>query len=181
MSISFNEAKKIIKDDIKKIYLEDEEDEEDFNWISKLIYGSGCGCGNYSGDSIPLLINVLKEWKLNPPSKEILDDLFININQLNDRYDHKAIKMTFLSTIGRMISDEPHIKEWGKRRSTHDSNDEQVLEVLKLLIYFGLDFGEEELKNFKTMVYEKVLGLAKFLEMFNVPIERKRKRNKSEP
>ena len=80
-----------------------------------------------------------------------------------------------------MISDEPHIKEWGKRRSTHDSNDEQVLEVLKLLIYFGLDFGEEELKNFKTMVYEKVLGLAKFLEMFNVPIERKRKRNKSEP
>ena len=176
-SISFEEAKKIIGEDIKGIYLNDE-DEKDFNWITRLIYGSGeCGCG----DNIQLINKVLREWKINPPKKEILDDLFANINQLNERIDFKSIDITLLSFIGRMLSDESPFKGYPKRRSKHDVDDEKIFELLKLLIYFGLDFSQEEQKKIIIMISKKIVGLGKFISLFeDAPLERKRKRIKSE-
>lgn len=153
--MSYEEAKKIIKFDF---YDEALDKEEDFNWICHLLSLNNCDQGYEHGDNIPDLIKVLEEWKINPPSKEILKDLKDTIN--NHQF---KILGSHLRTICYFVANDLCGNE---RVAWRLVSDENLYKLTTLLFYFGMKTSEKEIEYFKSKINNKISRLNKFVNMF---------------
>lgn len=152
--ISYIEAQKIDNEIKDKFW----EKEENFNWIWQNLIGKGCCDGVQKGDNIFSLIKVLNEWKKNPPSKEVLDDLKYTINN----HEFKSLG-SFLRILGNYLSDDCYFNQ---RKHLHTALDEEIYELIKLLIYFGMKITKEEKDNFIYKISKKISGLSKIINVF---------------